>query len=77
MCGDLLIYPNYWDLEPPTLRSYRKCEILLKQFVEEPIIERASPKEHIRKSHKRRVAYGKGRSLRKWVEIPETVVNAS
>ena len=39
-------------------------------------VERSTPAKHTRKAHKRRVAYGRGRVFRKWVDIPETIVNA-
>ncbi|MBW4597565.1 MAG: hypothetical protein KME46_32870 [Brasilonema angustatum HA4187-MV1] len=36
---------------------------------------RKEVREHVRAGHLRRVAYGKNRSMRKWVEIPSVVVN--
>jgi len=68
--GFLKIYPKYWDDTAGQIRDFRAVEIKLKPASETPQseLERLSPKEHIRKAHKRR-------SLRKWVEIPETLVN--
>ena len=77
--GVLTIYPEYWNHEPPQIRDFRHVKVNLKPVLvnQTSVLERSSPQEHVRKAHKRRVAYGKGSTLRKWVEIPETIVNAS
>lgn len=74
----LKITPRFWDYSHPQIRSSREIRIELEPILEndKPKLDRVSPIEHIRKAHKRRVAYGKDRSLRKWIDIPETIVNA-
>ncbi len=77
--GVLHIYPAFWEIHQKE-RRYKVAMIELKRVTEteeeRSTIERPTPAEHIRRAHKRRVAYGKNRAFRKWVDIPETVVNA-
>lgn len=74
--GTIQIFPAIWLNEPSQNRL--RLEIVIEMRDGDGLETiRKHPCQHIRKAHKRRVRYGKGRAFSKWVEIQETVVNES